>query len=100
MKKQSQITYHSCGFFSSGLQPESSSSSVPESLKLKVLDGGDATAANLRFLNRVKQSHLMPIFTGFFAAGLPPEPSSSRRRNPHAEDHGKSAGSFSWRILE
>jgi hypothetical protein len=100
MEKQSQITYDSCGFFSSRLEPERSPSKVAELPKLKAPDvSGRGAAANLRVANRAKQSHLMPIFTGFFAAGLPPEP-SSRRRSARAEDRHKSSGSFSWQILE
>ena len=38
MKKQSQKTYDSYGFFSTSLEPESSSTYVPPSLKWKVVD--------------------------------------------------------------
>jgi len=96
MKKQSQITYEYRGFFSSSLELESSSLYVPPALKWKVLEG-DA-GGHVRFVEDAKQSHLMPIFRGFFSA-LPPEPPSQRPTSP-GEDRPKPVGSFSWRILE
>jgi hypothetical protein len=101
MKKQSQITYGSGGFFSSGLEPERTSSQVPEAPKLNAPDVSDHDAvADLRVADRAKQTHLMPIFAGFFAAGLPPEPSSSQGRVSRPDDRQKSVGSFTWQILE
>ena len=97
MKKQSQITYDSYGFFSGSLEPESSSTYVPPSLKWKALDAGHE--AHIRSANQTKQSHLMPIFRGFFAGGLPQEP-SHRRLPIRGEERPKSVGGFSWRILE
>ena len=97
MTKQSQITYDSRGFFSTSLELESSSLYVPPSLKWKVLDA--YSEENLRSADQTKQSHLMPIFGGFFFTGLPPEP-SSQRLAMRGEDRPKPVGSFSWQILE
>jgi len=96
MTKQSQITYEYRGFFSSSLELESSSLYVPPSLKWKVLEG-DA-GGYVRTANEAKQSHLMPIFRGFFSA-LPPEVASQRPRM-RGEDLPKPVGGFSWQILE
>jgi hypothetical protein len=96
MKKQSQITYQSWGFFSSSLELESSSLYIPPALKWKVLEG-DA-GGHVRTAEEAKQSHLMPIFKGFFSS-LPAEV-ASRRPTMRGEDRPKPVGSFSWHILE
>jgi hypothetical protein len=96
MTKQSQITYQSWGFFSSSLELESSSLYVPPALKWKVLEGD--TDGHVRSANEAKQSHLMPIFRGFFSS-LPPEV-ASQRPIMRGEDRPKPVGGFSWQILE
>jgi hypothetical protein len=97
MKKQSQITYDSRGFFSSSLELESSSLYVPPALKWKVLEVGHEP--HLRSADRTEQSHFMPIFRGSFASSLPPEPASSRPVM-RGEDRPKPIGGFSWHIME
>jgi hypothetical protein len=97
MKKQSQITYDSSGFFSSSLELESSSPYVPAVLKWKLLDAG--VEFSVRSAEEAKQSHFMPIFRGSFAFSLPPEPPSSRPAM-RGEDRPKPTGNFGWQIME